>query len=44
MQRDHCIHAFERAVASGLPAIIEARTDPRRITTRATLAAMSTKS
>jgi acetolactate synthase I/II/III large subunit len=32
--------AFERAVASGLPAIIEARTDPQRITTRTTIAAM----
>lgn len=37
------VPAFERAVASGLPAIIEARTDPKRITTRATLAAMTTK-
>jgi acetolactate synthase-1/2/3 large subunit len=26
--------AFERAVASGLPAILEARTDPQRLTTR----------
>jgi Thiamine pyrophosphate enzyme, C-terminal TPP binding domain len=37
------VPAFERAVASGLPAIIEARTDPRRITTRASLPAVSTK-
>jgi acetolactate synthase-1/2/3 large subunit len=32
--------AFERAVASGRPAIIELRTDPQRINTRTTLAAM----
>lgn len=32
--------AFERAVASGKPAVIEARTDPDRITTRTTLSAM----
>ena len=32
--------AFERAVASGKAAVIEARTDPDRITTRTTLTAM----
>jgi acetolactate synthase-1/2/3 large subunit len=32
--------AFERAVASGRPAILELRTDPQRINTRTTLAAM----
>jgi acetolactate synthase-1/2/3 large subunit len=32
--------AFERAVASGTAALIELRTDPQRITTRTTLAAM----
>jgi acetolactate synthase-1/2/3 large subunit len=32
--------AFERAVASGRAALIELRTDPQRITTRTTLAAM----
>lgn len=30
--------AFERAVASGRPAVIELRTDPEQITTRATIA------
>ncbi|HZJ64309.1 MAG TPA: thiamine pyrophosphate-dependent enzyme, partial [Kofleriaceae bacterium] len=32
--------AFERAVASGRPAILELRTDPQRINTRTTLAAI----
>jgi acetolactate synthase-1/2/3 large subunit len=32
--------AFERAVAAAMPAIIDARTDPQRITTRTTIAAM----
>ncbi|HJS85807.1 MAG TPA: thiamine pyrophosphate-dependent enzyme [Acetobacteraceae bacterium] len=32
--------AFERAVASGRPALIELRTDPEQITTRTTLAAL----
>jgi len=32
--------AFERAVASGRPAILELRTDPQRINTRTTLGAM----
>ncbi|HEY6175808.1 MAG TPA: thiamine pyrophosphate-binding protein [Kofleriaceae bacterium] len=37
---DEFMPAFERAVASGRAALIEARTDPERITTRTTLAAM----
>jgi acetolactate synthase-1/2/3 large subunit len=32
--------AFERAVASGMAALIELRTDPQRITTRSTLASL----
>jgi acetolactate synthase-1/2/3 large subunit len=32
--------AFERAVASGRPALIELRTDPEQITTRTTLTAL----
>jgi acetolactate synthase-1/2/3 large subunit len=37
---DEFMPAFERSVASGRAALIEARTDPERITTRTTLAAM----
>jgi acetolactate synthase-1/2/3 large subunit len=32
--------AFDRAVASGKPAILDARTDPERITTRGTITAL----
>ncbi|HEY0480093.1 MAG TPA: thiamine pyrophosphate-binding protein [Kofleriaceae bacterium] len=35
---DEFLPAFDRAVASGTAALIELQTDPRRITTRATLA------
>jgi acetolactate synthase-1/2/3 large subunit len=37
---DEFIPAFERAVASGKAALIEARTDTQRITTRTTIAAL----